>query len=108
MCELYYKEQFEPHKQRGTQLLNLRSLTRQHESITDLYIKTKLQFQAVLDQVFPEFRGIFGDLYSKVSFHVLLAFPTAESVLAVTQRELADKVAELCPSRSYSTYLIMQ
>ncbi|GMA62625.1 hypothetical protein GCM10025859_30650 [Alicyclobacillus fastidiosus] len=101
MCELYYKEQFEPHKQRGTQLLNLRSLTRQHESITDLYIKTKLQFQAVLDQVFPEFRGIFGDLYSKVSFHVLLAFPTAESVLAVTQRELADKVAELCPSRSY-------
>lgn len=101
LCELYYKEQFQPHKQRGTQLLDLRSLTRQYESITDLYIKTKLQFQAVLDQVFPEFRGVFGDLYSKVSLQVLLAFPTAESVLAVRKSELADKVAELCPSRSY-------
>ncbi|RAP76544.1 hypothetical protein DL346_14300 [Paenibacillus montanisoli] len=40
-------------------------LTRQHYS---LYVQPKLQFQAVL--VFPEYRGVFGDLYSKVSLHL--------------------------------------
>lgn len=100
LCELYYKEEFEPFKKRGLQLLNLRSLTRQHDSITGLCIQTKLQFQAVLDQVFPEFRGVFGDLYSKVSLRILLEFPTAESVLAVEETKLADRVSKLCPSRS--------
>lgn len=100
LCELYYKEEFEPYKRRGVQLLNLRNLTRQHESITGLYVQMKLQFQAVLDQVFPEFRGVFGDLYSKVSLHVLSEFPTAQTVLDVPERELAERVAELCPSRS--------
>jgi transposase len=100
LCELYYKEDFEPFKKRGLQLLNLRSLTRQHEAITGLCVQTKLQFQTVLDQVFPEFKAVFGDLYSKVSLHVLLEFPTAESVLAVTETKLAERVAQLCPSRS--------
>ncbi|MFD1608403.1 IS110 family transposase, partial [Oceanobacillus luteolus] len=34
LCELYYKEDLEPYKKRGVQLLNLRNLTRQHENIT--------------------------------------------------------------------------
>lgn len=51
LCELYYKEDLEPYKQRGIQLLNLRNLTRQHENITGMFVQTKLQFQAVLDQV---------------------------------------------------------
>ncbi|WEH08236.1 IS110 family transposase [Alicyclobacillus fastidiosus] len=100
LCELYYKEEFEPYKRRGVYLLNLRNLTRQHESITGLYVQTKLQFQAVLDQVFPEFRGVFGDLYSKVSLRVLYEFPTAQTVLDVPEPELAERVAEYCPSRS--------
>lgn len=53
LCELYYKEDLEPYKQRGIQLLNLRNLTRQHENITGMFVQTKLQFQAILDQVFP-------------------------------------------------------
>ncbi|KON90444.1 transposase, partial [Sporosarcina globispora] len=32
LCELYYKEELEPYKKRGIQLLNLRNLTRQHQS----------------------------------------------------------------------------
>ena len=31
LCVLYYKEDFEPHKNRGIQLLNLRNLSRQQE-----------------------------------------------------------------------------
>ncbi|MBV7507397.1 IS110 family transposase, partial [Bacillus sp. sid0103] len=34
LCELYYKEDLEPYKKRGIQLLNLRNLTRQHENLT--------------------------------------------------------------------------
>ena len=81
LCELYYKEDLEPYKQRGIQLLNLRNLTRQHENITGMFVQTKLQFQAVLDQVFPEYCGVFGDLYSDVSLLTLQAFPTSEEVL---------------------------
>ncbi|RST56899.1 IS110 family transposase, partial [Siminovitchia terrae] len=38
LCELYYKEELEPYKKRGIQLLNLRNLTRQHENITALVV----------------------------------------------------------------------
>lgn len=100
LCELYYKEELEPYKKRGIQLLNLRNLTRQHETLTGLYVQAKLQFQAVLDQVFPEYKGVFGDLYSKVSLLTLLAFPTSEAVLNTGERTTADTIASLCTSRS--------
>ncbi|HVH96964.1 MAG TPA: IS110 family transposase, partial [Bacillus sp. (in: firmicutes)] len=100
LCELYYKEDLEPYKQRGIQLLNLRNLTRQHENITGMFVQTKLQFQAVLDQVFPEYCGVFGALYSNVSLLTLQAFPTSEEVLEAGEEKIANKIKELCKSRS--------
>ncbi|SOC41739.1 IS110 family RNA-guided transposase [Ureibacillus acetophenoni] len=100
LCELFYKEELEPYKKRGIQLLNLRNLTRQQESIAEIAAKTKVQLHSLLDQVFPEYRGVFGSLYSKVSLHTLLAFPTSEAVLSVTEEELTEKIASLCTSRS--------
>ncbi|MGZ9818113.1 IS110 family RNA-guided transposase [Peribacillus simplex] len=100
LCELYYKEDLEPYKQRGIQLLNLRNLTRQHENITGMFVQTKLQFQAVLDQVFPEYRGVFGDLHSYVSLLTLQAFPTFEETLDTGEETIAKKIKELCKSRS--------
>ncbi|MED3554300.1 IS110 family transposase [Cytobacillus praedii] len=100
LCELYYKEELVPYKKRGIQLLNLRNLTRQQESIAEISAKTKLQLHSLLDQVFPEYRGVFGSLYSKVSLLTLLAFPTSEAVLKVSEKELAEKIASLCKSRS--------
>lgn len=100
LCELYYKEELEPYKKRGIQLLNLRNLTRQQESIAEMAAKTKLQLHSLIDQVFPEFRGVFGSLYSKVSLLTLLAFPTSESVLSVDEKELTEKISSLCNSRS--------
>ncbi len=100
LCELYYKEELEPYKKRGIQLLNLRHLTRQHEALTGLYVQTKLQFQAILDQVFPEYKGVFGDLYSKVSLHTLLAFKTSESVIQAGENQVTDQIASLCMRRS--------
>ncbi|AJS58916.1 hypothetical protein UB51_10985 [Paenibacillus sp. IHBB 10380] len=88
LCELYYKEEFEVHKQSGIQLLNLRLLTRQFESITDMYVQAKLQFQAVLDQVFPDYRGIFGDLYSKIPLLSLKKFSTSEITIKAGEAKL--------------------
>jgi transposase len=34
--ELFYKEELEPYKKRGQNLMNLRYLTRQHESLTGM------------------------------------------------------------------------
>lgn len=56
--DLYYREEFEPYKNRGVQLLNLRYLTRQYEAFSKMCVQTKLQFQAVLDQVFPAYKGV--------------------------------------------------
>ncbi|MFD2511188.1 IS110 family transposase [Halalkalibacter alkalisediminis] len=100
LCELFYKEELEPYKKRGVQLLNLRNLTRQHENITGTLIQTKLQFQAILDQVFPEYRGVFGDLYSVVSLLTLLEFPSSEDILNTSEETLSEKINELCRSRS--------
>lgn len=100
LCELYYKEDFEHHKTRGVQLLNLRNLTRQHDAITGLYIQIKLQFQAELDQLFPEYKGVFGDLYSVVSLKTLLAFSSSDAVLRAGESKLTEKIASLCIRRS--------
>jgi transposase len=100
LCELYYKEDLEPYKKRGIQLLNLRNLTRQHENTTGMYVQTKLQFQAVLDQIFPEYNGVFGDLHSVVSLRILQEYPASEDILAVSEDALANRIKELCKSRS--------
>ena len=100
LCVLYYKEDFEPHKNRGIQLLNLRNLSRQQEIVTNMYVEAKLQFHTILDQVFPEYRKVFGDLYSKVSLLMLKEYPTSEDVLTAGESKLAESVMEFCPSRS--------
>lgn len=100
LCELYYKEDLEPYKKRGIQLANLRHLTRQHDNITGMYVQTKLQFQTVLDQIFPEYSNVFGDLYSDVSLKILQAFPTSEDILKANNEALTTKIKEFCNSRS--------
>jgi transposase len=100
LCVLYYKEDLEPHKIRGIQLLDLRNLSRQQEIVTNMYVEAKLQFHTILDQVFPEYRKVFGDLYSKVSLLMLKEYPTSEAVLTAGESRLAESVIEFCSSRS--------
>lgn len=95
-------EELEPYKKRGVQLLNVRNLTRQQESIAEISAKTKIQLHSLIDQVFPENRGVFGSLDSKVSLLTLLAFPTSKGVLSVSVKALTDRIASLCMSSSES------
>jgi len=85
---------------RGIQLLNLRNLSRQQEIITNMYVEAKLQFHTILDQVFPEYRKVFGDLFSKVSLLILKEYPTSEKVLESNEDDLSNSIREYCPSRS--------
>lgn len=101
LCELYYKEDLEPYHKKSVQVLNLRNLTRQHDAITGSYVQMKLQFQTVLDQLFPEYKNVFGDTYSRVSLETLLVYPTAEMVLDEDTQCLAEEIKERCPSKSY-------
>ncbi|WP_181213513.1 transposase, partial [Mesobacillus zeae] len=78
----------------------LRNLTRQQETIAEISANIKLQLHSLLDQVFPEYRGVFGSLYSKVSLLTLRSFPTSEAVLNVDESVLVEKIASLCKSRS--------
>ncbi|OME98779.1 IS110 family transposase, partial [Paenibacillus sp. FSL H7-0331] len=93
--EIFYKEELEPYKKRGQYLMNLRYLTRQHESLTNMYVQAKLQFQAVLDQVFPEYHGVFGDLYAKVSLRFLALYPTSQAVLAMSEEDVMTHIQNL-------------
>ncbi len=48
-----------------------------------------------MDQVFPEYHGVFGDLYSKVSLRFLALHPTSKEVLEMTELELTTAIGRL-------------
>ncbi|WP_261808189.1 IS110 family transposase [Paenibacillus sp. N3.4] len=99
LAELHYKEEFEPFQKRGVQLLNLRYLTRQYESLSKMCVQTKLQFQVILDQVFPAYKGVFGAMYSSVSLQFLNEFPTSYLVLQTDEETLKSKINVLLSSK---------
>ncbi|WP_164217330.1 IS110 family transposase [Virgibacillus sp. YIM 98842] len=105
LCELYYKEDLETFQKKTMRTMNLRNLTRQHGALTGTYVQIKLQFQTILDQVFPEYHGVFGSLYSKISLKTLLQYPTSYDVKNAKQEELATKMHKLGAKRSYSWFL---
>jgi transposase len=104
LCELYYKEDLETFHRKNVQTMNLRNLSRQHDSLTRNYVQLKLQFQTILDQVFPEYKGVFGNLYSRVSLKTLLLYPTSSAVMKVTTDELASVMHSLGGKRSYAWF----
>ncbi len=65
------------------------NLTRQQEVL--LKYQHRLKYSCtLLEQVFPEYTGVFGSLYSKVSLLTLLAFPNSEAVLKVREKEITN------------------
>ncbi len=50
--------------------------------------------------MFPEYRGVLGDLYSVVSLLTLVEFPSSEDILNAREETLTDKINKLCRSRS--------
>jgi transposase len=105
LCELYYKEDLETFHRKNVQTMNLRNLTRQHDSLTRNYVQLKLQFQTILDQVFPEYKDVFGDLCGQVSLKTLFLYPTSEDVLKTTTDEIASVMHSFGGKRSFEWFL---
>ncbi|UJL46057.1 IS110 family transposase [Virgibacillus sp. NKC19-16] len=103
--ELYYKEDLEVFQRKTEQYLNLRQLTRQHSALTNSYVDIKLQFQAVVDQIFPEYHGVFSDLYGNLSLNTLLQYPTSLDTQNVSQQALAMEMRQFGARRSYAWFL---
>ncbi|WP_404456933.1 IS110 family transposase (plasmid) [Virgibacillus necropolis] len=103
--ELYYKEDLEVFQKKTEKALNLRHLTRQHSALTESYVEIKLQFQAALDQIFPEYHGVFSDLYGDISLNTLLHYPTSSDIQKATQQELATKMRQCGARRSHTWFL---
>lgn len=60
-----------------------------------MYVEAKLQFRTILDQVFPEYRKVFGDFFSKVSLLILKEYPTSEKVLESNEDNLSNSIQVL-------------
>lgn len=103
--ELYYKEDLEVFQRKSAQILNLRDLTRSHSALTKTYVETKLQFQAILDQVFPEYHSVFSDLCGDLSLHLLQQYPTALAMQEATLQELASEMSKCGARRSWDWFL---
>jgi transposase len=92
LAELFYKEEFEPYKQRSEQLFNLRLLTRHHETMSSIYVQMKLKFHAILDQTFPLYTGVFHDLFSRTALELLRAYPTPQAVIQSEEEEIVKQI----------------
>ena len=62
-------------------------------------VQTKLQFQAVLEQFSPAYKGVFGAMYSNISLQFLNEFPASNSVLQTDEDTLKTKMKELLSSK---------
>lgn len=96
LAELYYKEELKPAPLKQNKQVELRFLSRQHEMITHAYVQTQLNFQSILDQLFPLYSNLFGQLFSKTALLVLRKYPTPEQVLLSDLEEITRTISSSC------------
>ena len=71
LAEMYYRGDVKAHREWEETYTELQHLTRQHEFVTAMYVQAKLNSRALLEQVFPDFIGLFHNLYATTSLKVL-------------------------------------
>jgi transposase len=91
LAELFYKEELQTAPPRPVEQDELRFLSRQHEMISHTYVQAQLNFQSILDQLFPLYSTIFGQLF----------YPTPEHVLIASHNEIEATIQTYC-NRSMS------
>lgn len=71
LAEMYYRGDVKPHRTWEETFTELQHLTRQHEFVTGIFVQAKLNSRALLEQVFPEYEGLFSNVFSATSLTVL-------------------------------------
>ncbi len=84
--------------QPSQQLLALKRLTRFRSDLVGQSSRIKVKLITILDQVFPEFNQLFGDIAAKTSLAVLSRYPTPREINQVK----ADQLLELIQQASRS------
>lgn len=69
-------------------IIALRQLSRYRFALVDSCSDCKRRIIALLDQVFPEYDGLFSDTFGVTSKEVLSKYPTPEDMLSVTTNKL--------------------
>lgn len=95
LAEMYYRGDVKAHREWEETYTELQHLTRQHEFVTAMYVQAKLNSRALLEQVFPEFIGLFHNLYATTSLKVL------ERCLENKIEDVGDLIGE-CVGKSHS------
>lgn len=95
LAEMYYRGDVKAHRDWGESYVELQHLTRQHEFVTAMYVQAKLNSRALLEQAFPEFIGLFHNLYATTSLKVL------EQCLRNKTEDVEDLMRE-CVGKSHS------
>ena len=76
-------------------VLSLKNLTRFRSYLVDSISDLKRKVICVLDQVFPEYQGIFSDVFGKTSKEILLQFSSPAELESVSANTLAELLASL-------------
>lgn len=95
LAEMYYRGDVKAHREWEESYTELQHLTRQHEFVTAMYVQAKLNSRALLEQVFPDFIGLFNNLYTTTSLKVL------ERCLENKIEDVGELISE-CVGKSHS------
>lgn len=79
---------FEPSRLADERMMSLRQLTRLQQSMTEEVADLKRQVVVALDQVFPEYGGLFSDEFGESSKAFLKRCPTPDECAAIDVRTL--------------------
>lgn len=80
-------------------VLALRQLSRHRMDLVDYIADQKRRIIGVMDRVFPEYQGLFSDMFGKSSTEVLSKAVTPEEILAIPTDELSALIKKASRGR---------
>jgi transposase len=80
-------------------VIALRQLSRYRFSLVDTASDCKRRIIALLDQVFPEYEGLFSDTFGVTSIELLKQYPTPDELLSVPTENLAAILSKASKGR---------
>ena len=81
-------------------MLALKNLTRFRLSISDICGSLKKKVIAILDQVFPEYTGVFSDVFGKTSKQLLEQFSTPDEFMDISTTKLTNLLLKVSHGRN--------
>ena len=80
-------------------IMSLKQLTRFRSNIVDNISSLKVQVISILDKIFPEYKGLFCDVFGTTSKQLLLKYPTPEEILKVSSTTLTNLLSKYSNGR---------